>query len=437
MDRQTVFGNRFGDANHYRIPSIVTTARGTLVACADARYFGGGDNPNRIDKIVRRSMDNGKSWGEAIYPVREQGASKMRASAAIDPVMVYDCVRDRIILMYCHTPAGVGILSCSKGVAVSRSGAIALRMRGRRYWRNADGSVTNARGRETAYRIAADGGVYDGDARIGNCLTGEGPLQEQNTAYLMSVYSDDDGLTWSAPRCLNAQVKARYMGFIGPGPGVGVCMREGKHAGRLVVPIYYNSAAGSILMLSCATIYSDDGGETWQRGVSPNETRRRIVRTDKFVLPNEMLTESQLIELPGGALRLFMRNHSGKRLIAMADSTDGGQSWRDYRYNSDLPQCICQCCVLNVQDGERPATLFLNAASQKERKNGVLRLSYDYGETFAHSALIKEGGFVYSCIAATADGGVGVLYETDTEHEKIDFVRLTLDEFKEMEPWRN
>lgn len=437
MERITVFDRRYGDAGHYRIPSVVTTKHGTMVACADSRYYGAGDNPNRIDKIVRRSTDGGKTWGEAIYPVREHGTSKMRASAAIDPVMVYDPNRDVITMMYCHTPAGVGILSCNKGVAMRPDGAISMQMGSKRYWRLMDGKVVTKSGKPTQYRVDADGTTYCGDTRIGNCYTGEGALQEQKTAFLMMTQSSDDGLTWSEPVCLNAQVKAPYMGFIGPGPGVGICVREGKYAGRLVMPMYYNTGSGFILMLSCAVIYSDDGGVTWHRGISPNVTRKRFPRTDKFVLPNDMLTESQLIELPGGDLRLFMRNHSGKRLIAIAESKDGGDHWENYRHHADLPQCICQCCVLNIMDGDRPATLFLNAASKRERKNGVLRLSYDYGETYVHSACIKEGGFVYSCIAQMADGSIGILYETSTEHEQIDFLRMTLDEFKEMQTWTN
>ena len=58
MEFQTVFGpNIKGPSEYYRIPSLITAKNGVLVACADARYCSGMDNPNRIDKVIRRSFD--------------------------------------------------------------------------------------------------------------------------------------------------------------------------------------------------------------------------------------------------------------------------------------------------------------------------------------------------------------------------------------------
>ena len=34
-----VFDRKFGNADNYRIPSLVVTDDGTLVACADERFF--------------------------------------------------------------------------------------------------------------------------------------------------------------------------------------------------------------------------------------------------------------------------------------------------------------------------------------------------------------------------------------------------------------
>lgn len=62
---------------------------GVLIACADARYCSGMDNPNRIDKVIRRSFDCGETWEDAVIAVEEHGTKQMKSSAAIDPVMVY------------------------------------------------------------------------------------------------------------------------------------------------------------------------------------------------------------------------------------------------------------------------------------------------------------------------------------------------------------
>src|SRR5882757_392163 len=46
----------------YRIPAMVTTGKGTVLAFAEARKNNCGDAGD-IDLVVRRSEDGGKTWG--------------------------------------------------------------------------------------------------------------------------------------------------------------------------------------------------------------------------------------------------------------------------------------------------------------------------------------------------------------------------------------
>ena len=46
----------------YRIPVLVTSNEGTLLAFCDARVHKEGDPPNNIDLALKRSFDGGKSW---------------------------------------------------------------------------------------------------------------------------------------------------------------------------------------------------------------------------------------------------------------------------------------------------------------------------------------------------------------------------------------
>ena len=121
-----LFCKERGEAGNYRIPSIITTKHGTIVACADARYFTASDNPNRIDKAVCRSLDNGKTWEDMFIAVKEQGESMQYSSAAIDPCLVYDDETDKIFMLYSHTPAGVGILNSRRGTGFDANGIPAM-----------------------------------------------------------------------------------------------------------------------------------------------------------------------------------------------------------------------------------------------------------------------------------------------------------------------
>lgn len=55
----------------YRIPSVIVTPKGTLLAFAEARRTGGGDSGD-IDLVVRRSRDGGASWS-AMQVVGDNG----------------------------------------------------------------------------------------------------------------------------------------------------------------------------------------------------------------------------------------------------------------------------------------------------------------------------------------------------------------------------
>lgn len=426
MEFQKLFAPGLGGpAENYRIPSIVTTKNGTVVACADARYFTGSDNPNRIDKVVRRSTDGGKTWGDFILAVVEHGDRKMEASAAVDPILTYVESMGRIYMHYCHTPAGIGILNCCRSTGEDAHGNRIIR-HGRKKYVLRENRLFTPGGRETPLAVSDQGDVTQDGRLLGNIYTGS-TYHEERTATLMECHSDDDGLTWSAPRSLNRQVKERYMSFIGPGPGCGIVLRSGKYAGRIVVPIYFGTLKWP-LCLSCCVLYSDDGGQTWRRGVSPNDTRRLHGRklSSRFLTNSEMLTESQVIEQADGTLKFFMRNHDPRRSVAMAYSRNGGETWEDFRWDGRLPQPICQSSVLRLTGADKPLVVFLNAADRKARRNGTIRLSEDDGETFPYARQLKEGEFVYSAMTQLPNGNIGVLFEPDTACQEIWYGEVSL-----------
>lgn len=434
MEYKTVFGPGLnGPADYYRIPSLITAKDGVLVACADARYCSGMDNPNRIDKVVRRSFDCGKTWEDMIIAVKEHGTKQLKSSAAIDPVMVYCENSGRIIMIYSHTPAGIGIRNSKCSMGEDEHGNKYINGRFKKKYILKGGKLFKRNGGETPYTIDENGNVSSGGKKLGNIYTG-GKFKEESTSYLMSVHSDDNGKTWSRPRSLNHMVKKDYMSFIGPGPGCGIVIRRGRYAGRIVVPVYFGTRTFP-LRLSCAVIYSDDGGDSWTLGETPNNTReingRRL--DCMTVKADEMLTESQLIEQEDGTLKYFMRNHDSQHSAAVAYSKNGGESWQDFRIDNNLPQPVCQMSVIKLENTEKPTVIFINPADREKRINGTVRLSEDDGETFEWSRLLKEGEFVYSSAAQMKNGEIGVLFEPDTECREIKFASFTTDWIKEGE----
>src|SRR5699024_1504402 len=76
-----------------------------------------------------------------------------------------------------------------------------------------------------------------------------------NPCNMYHKVSSDDGLTWSERELIPNIV---YATWIPPGPGTGIQLERGEHAGRLFVPGRYSNGNYGI--------YSDDGGETWNLG---------------------------------------------------------------------------------------------------------------------------------------------------------------------------
>ncbi len=406
----------------YRIPALNVLADGRLIACCDERFFTAGDNPNRIDKVVSFSSDNGKTWSEQVYAVVEHGSSKLNASAAIDPSILVD--GETIYMIYCHTPAKIFILNNKKGLGLTKDGNIIV-TDGKTEYQLKDNALFLGE-TKTKYDVDDDGNISVDGEYICNIYTGDGNLNEYGTSYLMMAVSHDSGKTWAKPIYLSSQVKKPFMRFIGPGPGIGIKLQYGEKKGRLIFPIYY-STLNWPLMMSCAVIYSDDQGKTWTLGETPNNARNWFQKTfPKFIPNGNCLTESQVVELKDGTLVDYMRNHTSKRCIASAKSYDGGETWTDFKFHTDIPNPICQVSAISFDYKGQEIVAVCCAHEKKARKKGVIRLSTDGGNTFPYSYQITDGDFVYSSMAVT-DNTLHVLYEPTTEHSRIDFVSIPLD----------
>jgi sialidase-1 len=96
-----LFKSGDGRYHTYRIPALVTSKKGTLLAFAEGRVDSSSDHGN-LDLVLRRSTDHGKTWGE-IQVIRDHGTHQ-----AGNPAPVIDQKTGRIFLLHCTSKHSEG-----------------------------------------------------------------------------------------------------------------------------------------------------------------------------------------------------------------------------------------------------------------------------------------------------------------------------------------
>ena len=69
--------------------------------------------------------------------------------------------------------------------------------------------------------------------------------------------------------------------------------------------------------------------------------------------------------------------------------------------------------------------VFANPASEKGRKNGVVRVSDDYGQSWKWSKQVEPERYAYSCLTQLVNGSIGLFYEAG--ESKLFYQNLTLE----------
>ena len=309
-----------------RIPSLLRTQMGTLLAVAEGRDRATDQAGN--DLVISLSKDEGVTWSKPKIAY-EQGADSCN-----NPCLVQETKSGRIFLFYQTFPAG---------------------------------------GHE-----------------FGGLPAGPADPKGNRSCF---ITSDDDGVTWSKPTDVSAALKPAEAITTASGPGIGIQLKSGPKAGRLVIPFNSQDAKKNFYNW---VAFSDDAGATWKRG-------EKVPQTDMI-----QLNEVQVAESVGGGLYLNSRSwRRGASLRKISWSKDAGETWSQAAEDAALPDPICQGSLLRLDDR---TVAFLNPAGPK-RANGTLRLSHDDGRSWASSRLTFPGPFAYSSMALLKDGRIGVLYE--------------------------
>lgn len=419
----------------YRIPSLLTLPSGVIIAGADQRTTIANDSPNDINFVTRRSTDGGQTWGLVQTVIEYPGEGRDGASV-IDSCSVYDEQTGQVIILIDQYPGGVGQPNNEHGVGMDAQGHLLLHdSDGETYKLLEDGTVQTLDGGETEYHVDEEGNVTRAGKAGGNIYLKDGvdpkqTLLQARTCFLVKITSDDEGQTWSRPEHLNYQVKEEWMAFMGTSPGNGLQIKNGKHAGRLVIPVYYSG--DNPKLFSAAVVYSDDHGKTWTRGKSPNDGRIFDGQTiDSRTNQNDAASthESTLLEKDNGTLVLMMRNQHPSGRVAVCESKDGGQSWSDVTYHPQIPEIFSQPNAIRIpQENGKDWFCFANASQMMPyRGNGVLRLSFDQGKTWPVSRTFNPGHYVYQCMTWLPGGQIGLLWEN--EWQGLYFTQIPLSWF--------
>ena len=349
----------------FRIPAIIKSPNGDILAVCEGRKYSCSDD-GKIDIVMKRSTDNGQTW-TPLEVVASNGNYLAGNPGPVLDTMDPDYPHGRIFLTY-------------------------IKDNGYHEWR----------------AIRKGKGVRE----------------------VMVTTSSDNGFTWSAPTNITAQVHRPHEPAINPDytfaedwrwyaitPGHCLQLTQGKYAGRLVFPANH-SIEPHESTTSSMVFYTDDHGKTWRVGTDLKPTTN----------------EATAVELANGNLMINTRNwnpgNNEPLFRTVGISNDGGQTWQEVYQDEELPESGCQAAILRYSttaESDKSRILFSNPATHRGRHTMTVRLSYDEGETWPISKLIRSGGAAYSDMVVQDDGKVGLLYELNGPRRGIYYARFNLE----------
>lgn len=459
-------------SKRFRIPAILTTGKGTLVAVCDARWSHGLDAAGNMETVVARSHDNGVTWERQFVNHFEDvvdGSDRCIFSAAFIDSAVGEDREGNLYILTDLCPAFVGGWAVNGMVCGQQGGGRhpngRLALKDMESFTHAETQELNE---ETYPYYAGEAGedgflpvlrIKDGTPYGGYLLDdemylyrrvdgaaekvmipqldGEGketdrmvhaniffaasPVKAYPSFHIVCRVSRDEGRTWSRMRFVCEQIGSRGFTAVCPGRGYSY-LYEGRE--RMVFPIYDNNLGAEF----ASVIYTEDQGETWIRGERALDTG--LMENGAYVKSSE----SQLVEMPDGSLRMYSRNMIDE--ITYADSRDGGVTWSPYRRDPGLHYCgNCMVSVINYSRRIEGKPVLLASypggdGQLYKRVNGVIAIGLVDEETGAvdwkYHYPVNQAPYYYSCLTELPGGDVALWYEY--EEYAITLAAYTLEE---------
>ncbi|MFE2425842.1 FG-GAP-like repeat-containing protein [Streptomyces sp. NPDC059373] len=364
----------------FRIPAVVRTGTGTLLAFADARLDANCDDTKEMDIVTRRSTDGGVTWSAPQIIAR--GLPGAPNTPAIDteatPIVdaTYNGNAGQVVLLY-------------------------------------------------NVRELVNGSINGPD--------GPNPIKPH------VMFSRDDGQSWTDPVDITDQVNPAGVRYFLTGPGHGIQLRpqSAQDGGRLLAPTYQTESAPdspATLGHKAAAIYSDDHGEHWHRGASTGNVIGQASAGEASIA--ELSNGDLYMTARNNQATSDAAATTGDNRVT-AISHDHGEHWCTDEKNescpvvsSNLPGARIFAPVLSLDSvprGDSFNQMVIAEPVYRDPKyptqHGTLKLrsSFDDGHTWqtpAEGLTIAKAGAGYSDLTGTASGGIGVLYEAGRDPSK-------------------
>ena len=289
-------GGENGSAS-YRLPVLLLTKHGTLVAFADARTLNAGDTGNKINTVVRRSTDGGQTWG----PIKTLATDDRKKSKIGNCSAIYDSTTDTIWLLYLVDLKRAYLLK-STDDGKTFSGPVEITSAFKEFdfpWKYfATGHV---------HGIRMTGEKFKGRFVFPVWMSDHDRHHDKLAKFRVGViYSDDGGKTFHASKeVIDSDSKLNECSVFETSDGsIGINCRAAK---------------GNQLR---TTAFSDDREVTWSKPMSHKELTKVVCQASTLRIPDSKDGKSRLLFCaPNGSKWRDRRN------LTICTSFDDGRTW--------------------------------------------------------------------------------------------------------------
>lgn len=364
----TIFENNVDGYPTFRIPSVVCTAGGALVAAIEARAFDSKDQAeNHI--AVKTSSDGGRTWGKLIV-VASDGKASLN-----NPLMVYVASKDRILLMYQSYPPNTSEGSVGSSIHTFTQ-------------HSDDQGHTWSKPIDITSQVAIPGvKSYCSGPGMGICIEGgsyAGRLvmpfnaNGSNRWFNYLVYSDNEGQTWRV-----AAGRSSYGS------------NESQVAQIGDTELLVNARSHRFVGDNGYMAPKDWSPWNFER-VTRNRVNMRVGMSDSAAIwGRTTVMDNQPDPICQGSIIRLPANKKQKGVVLVASNPASQYTWLV------APKPYAQTPPMRV--------------------NGTMKVSHDKGTTWMHAKRIYGDRFTefqYSCLVNLGMGKVGCMFEAN---DKVKF----------------